>query len=50
MFKDCDSLTSLDLSNFNTENISNMRDIFENCKSLKMENIITKDQKILKYI
>ena len=31
MFKDCKSLTTLDLSNFNTENVTNMRSMFLNC-------------------
>ena len=45
MFYDCKSLTNLNLSNFNTQNITNMIDMFENCISLT--NLITKDNKIL---
>jgi len=48
MFSDCNSLKSLDLSNFNTQIVIDMRDMFYHCNSLKKENIITKDDKILK--
>ena len=48
MFCDCDSLISLDLSNFNTQNVTNMNGMFSGCNSLKRENIITKNDKILK--
>ena len=48
MFYDCYSLISLDLSNFNTQNVTDMNRMFYRCKSLKRENIITKDDKILK--
>ena len=34
MFYDCNSLSSLDLSNFNTQNVTNMGGMFYNCKSL----------------
>ena len=34
MFYDCISLLSLDLSNFNTKNVTNMHSMFHNCKSL----------------
>ena len=47
MFYDCKSLTNLNLSNFNTQNVTNMSGMFSYCKSLKKENIITKDNKIL---
>ena len=47
MFYDCYSLISLDLSNFNTQNVTNMSGMFAGCNSLKKENIITKDDKIL---
>ena len=35
MFLDCQSLTSLDLSNFNTSNVTYMVNMFRNCSSLK---------------
>ena len=47
MFYGCYSLISLDLSNFNTQNVTNMNLMFYFCDSLKKENIITKDNKIL---
>ena len=47
MFNECSSLTSLNLSNFNTNNITDMSGMFWGCKALKKENIITKDQRIL---
>ena len=46
MFAGCNSLISLDLLNFNTQNVTNMSWMFDDCKSL--ENIKTKDGKILK--
>ena len=47
MFHNCNSLTNLNLSNFNTQNDTNMMSMFLDCKSLKKNNIITKDKKIL---
>ena len=45
MFYNCSSLTSLNLSNFNTNNVNNMRGMFfemnKNCK------VISNDNKIL---
>ena len=51
MFRNCSSLTSLDLSNFNTVNVEEMDSIFVGCSSLKdlnisnfnLDNIINKD-------
>ena len=34
MFSNCSSLTNLDLSNFNTQNVINMNEMFSNCSSL----------------
>ena len=34
MFDECSSLTFLNLSNFNTENVTNMSNMFARCKSL----------------
>ena len=48
MFYGCNSLTHLNLSNFNTQNVTNMRMMFSYCNSLKKENIITKDSRIKK--
>ena len=39
MFYDCISLSSLDLSNFNTQNVSNMESMFYNCNSLSSLNL-----------
>ena len=47
MFYGCKSLTNINLSNFNTQNATNMSGMFDGCNSLKKENIITKDIKIL---
>ena len=46
MFRNCSSLTSLNLSNFNTNNVNNMSSMFSNCSLLTSLN--TKDKKILK--
>ena len=48
MFYECNSLISLDLSNFNNQNVTNMYNIFYDCNSIKKENIITKNDEILK--
>ena len=45
MFSFCSSLTSLNLSNFNTNNVKDMKDIFS--KLNKNCEIICKDEKIL---
>ena len=45
MFCYCSSLTSLNLSNFNTNNVTNMSDIFNGLN--KNCNIETSDKKIL---
>ena len=39
MFYNCSSLASLDLSNFNTNNITNMECMFCNCSSLTSLNL-----------
>ena len=48
MFVGCKSLTNLNLSNFNTQNVTDMSFMFVGCKSLKKEKVISKDYKILK--
>ena len=40
MFKGCNSLTNLDLSNFNTQNVSDMSGMFSECNSLIKLNLI----------
>ena len=47
MFSNCNSLTNLNLSNFNTQNITDIYSMFFGCNSLTKESIITKDNKIL---
>ena len=47
MFFGCSLLTNINLSNFNTQNVIDMSLMFFLCESLKKENIITKDKKIL---
>ena len=49
MFESCKSLKNLDLSNFNTQNVTVMSYMFDNCKSLKKENIITNDKRNLNF-
>ena len=39
MFYGCNSLTNIDLSNFNTQNVTNMSYIFYGCNSLKNINL-----------
>ena len=39
MFYKCSSLTSLNLSNFNTNNVNNMSRMFSNCSSLTSLNL-----------
>ena len=47
MFRGCSSLNNLNLSNFNTQNVTNMAGMFSGCSSLKKKNVITNDNKIL---
>ena len=49
MFYNCTSLTNLNLSNFNTQNVTIMSSMLDNCESLKRDNIITKDKRILNF-
>ena len=46
MFSHCSSLTSLDLSNFNTNKVEDMSYMFYNCSSLT--SLKSRDKKILK--
>ena len=47
MFNECSSLTNINLSNFNTQNVTDMWSMFCDCSSLKNKNIITNDKKII---
>ena len=49
MFFNCINLKNLNLSKFNSQNIIDMNWMFNGCNSLKKKNIITNDQRILKY-
>ena len=46
MFCGCSSLKNIDVSKFNTKNVTNMSGMFSGCSSLRKENIITKDSRI----
>ena len=50
MFSKCHSLININLSNFNTQNVSGMDYMFDGCNSLKKENVITNNIKILNNI
>ena len=39
MYYQCNSLTKLNLSNFNTQNVTNMIGMFQNCNSLTNLNL-----------
>ena len=47
MFAGCSSLTKINLSNFNTNNVTDMECMFYGCSYLKKKNIIIKDKRIL---
>ena len=47
MFKRCSSLKDINLSNFNTNNVTDMSRMFIGCEKLTKNNIITKDKRIL---
>ena len=47
MFSECKSLTNINLSNFNTQNVTDKSGIFNECESLRKENVITNDENIL---
>ena len=49
MFCECSSLTNINLSNFNTNNITNMSGMFSRCYKLTKDNIIVYDKKILNF-
>ena len=39
MFQNCSFLTILDLSSFNTQNVTTMENVFDGCKSLSILNL-----------
>ena len=50
MFIYCESLTKINLSNFNTQNVMDMGWMFHGCSSLKKQNVITNDEILLQEI
>ena len=50
MFKDCSSLTNINLSNINSNNFINTYEMFSGCKKLIKDNIIVYDKKILEQL
>ena len=50
MFSGCQNLTSLNLSNFNTENVKNMRDMFSGCQNLTSLNLSNFNTENVKYM
>ena len=50
MFLNCKSLKKLNLANFNAEKVMDDEDLFFGCSSLKKENLICNDQRVLSSI
>ena len=50
MFAQCSSLTSLDLSSFNTSKVTDMRGLFEGCKNLTNLNVSSFNTSNVKYM
>ena len=50
MFRGCSNLIKLDLTNFNTNNITNMDYMFHGCFLLNKNNTIVSDRQILKLL
>ena len=50
MFAQCSSLTSLDLSSFNTSKVTDMRGLFEGCKNLTSLNVSSFNTSNVKYM
>ena len=48
IFADCEFLVKIDLSNFDTRHLDEINWLFSGCKNLKRNNVITKDERILK--
>ena len=57
MFQGCQSLISLDISNFNTPNVESMKNMFDNCSQIEYLNfrninsmlVISMDQMFYQY-
>ena len=50
MFYECSSLINIDLSNFNSNKVTDISYIFYGCKKLNKNNAIVNDQNILKQL
>ena len=50
MFAQCSSLTSLDLSSFNTSKVTDMRGLFDGCKNLTSLNVSSFNTSNVKYM
>ena len=50
MFAQCSSLTSIDLSSFNTSQVTDMRGLFEGCKKLTSLNVSSFNTSNVKYM
>ena len=50
MFAQCSSLTSLDLSSFNTSKVTDMRGLFDGCKNLTSLNVSSLNTSNVKYM
>ena len=50
MFNGCYSLNSIDLSKFNTNNVTDMSYIFIGCSSLNSNSVKSNDKKILQIL
>ena len=50
MFEHCPYLEKVDISNFNTQNVTNMESFFDRYGTLKIKNVITNDENILKLL
>ena len=48
IFADCKNLVKIDLSNFDTKHLKEAVWLFSGCNKLKKNNVITKDERILK--
>ena len=49
MFEGCSSLTNVDLSNFNIDNVTDMNGMFSRCISLKDENIKIQNKELFNH-
>ena len=45
LFYDCDNIINIDLSSFNTKNVTNMSSMFDNCENLTNINLSSFDTK-----